>query len=102
MSSNGSKSFDEVNAIWAQKWPQIVAKAWENDDFRKSLIHDTRQVLEDEGLPLTPGMVYQISHGSGLATTSLPLPDKPDDWDGEDLGELGDSDGVFPDTSCCL
>jgi len=46
----------------AQKkvWMKVVAKAWEDEDFKKSLLADPAGVLRAEGMSLPEGMDVRV------------------------------------------
>ncbi|MEL6344308.1 MAG: hypothetical protein AAFV53_14410 [Myxococcota bacterium] len=92
----------EVDRLWQEKWPQIVARAWDDEGFRNLLVNDTVNTLKAQGLPVMEGMVYEVQPGNATGVVRLPFPEKPEGFDGDSIAAMGDDDSSeFSDTSCC-
>jgi len=61
---------------------QVVAKAWEDDAFKKRLVADPRGVLQEHGVTLPAGKAVRVVEDTA-ETVHLVLPTKP-------AGELSD------------
>ena len=59
-----------------ETWRQIVARAWEDERFRQSLIDDPNKVLADHGYPNAPGVHFVIVENEPNRV-HLVLPAKP-------------------------
>lgn len=42
------------------RWRSIVARAWNDDEFKRKLISDPRAVLADAGLPVSEKVNYVV------------------------------------------
>jgi hypothetical protein len=45
---------------WAEKWGQIVSKAWSDENFKKRLISDPATILKENGLEVPPGVQVKV------------------------------------------
>ncbi len=59
-------------------WGRIVARAWDDDDFRQRLLAEPEAVLREEGIEVPPGIEIRVEEGEAGDTTCLRLPPKPD------------------------
>lgn len=93
----------DVDRLWQETWPKIVARAWADEDFKNMLMSDTASVLSQYGLPVMQGMQYSIEAGNAQGQVRLPFPEKPSDFeDGQSVNAMGDEGAThFSDTSCC-
>jgi hypothetical protein len=82
-----------------RKLGQVVAKAWQDDAFKRRLLEDPQVVLQEQGLPLPAGKAVRVVEDT-TDTVHLVLPLKPaegelsdeqlDQVSGGLLAELGD------------
>jgi hypothetical protein len=79
-----------------RRWAQIVARAWDDDAFRRRLLAEPACVLREEGIEVPAGAAVRVIEGesadAGGEETCCWLPPSPD---GEDLAE--DDVGLPPD-----
>lgn len=71
----------DFNTMWAK----LVAKAWDDEDLKRRLLDDPRSVMEENGLPIPPGMNVKVVQNDE-STIYLPLAEKPA------LAELSEDD----------
>jgi hypothetical protein len=75
-----------------RRWGQIVARAWEDDAFRRRLLAEPERVLREEGIDVPAGAAIRVIEGAsadaGEAETCFWLPPVPADQDliEDDLG----------------
>jgi hypothetical protein len=55
---------------------QVVARAWEDDEYKRRLIHSPAATLRDAGIELEEGVDYRM-HESTATLRYLVLPPKP-------------------------
>jgi hypothetical protein len=76
----------------ARRWGQIVARAWDDDAFRRRLLAEPACVLREEGIDVPPGAAVRvIESGSAEATEEeacfwLPPSPADEDFIEDDLG----------------
>jgi hypothetical protein len=79
-----------------RRWGQIVARAWDDDAFRRRLLAEPACVLREEGIDVPPGTAVRVIEGesadAGEEEVCFWLPPGPD---GEDVVE--DDLGLPPD-----
>lgn len=79
-----------------RRWGQIVARAWDDDAFRRRLLSEPACVLREEGIDVPPGAGVRVIEGEGADASEEEicfwLPPWPAD---EDLVE--DELGLPPD-----
>ncbi len=72
-----------------RRWGRIVARAWDDDDFKQRLLAEPEAVLREAGIEVPPGIEVRVEEGEEVGdTTCLRLPPKPasDDLIDDDLG----------------
>jgi hypothetical protein len=72
-----------------RRWGRVVARAWDDDDFRCRLLSEPNEVLREEGIEVPPGVSVRVEEGDGVADDGcLHLPPKPliEDLIEDDLG----------------
>jgi hypothetical protein len=45
---------------WAQKWGEIVSKAWSDEGFKKRLISEPAAILKENALEIPPGVQVKV------------------------------------------
>jgi hypothetical protein len=61
-----------------RRWGQIVARAWDDDDYRKRLLAEPAAVLREEGIEVPPGIEVRVEEGEDVGDAScLRLPPRP-------------------------
>jgi hypothetical protein len=79
-------------------WGRVVARAWDDDAFRRRLLAEPAPVLREEGIDVPPGAAVRVIEGAGADAgedeVCFWLPPGPAD---EDLVE--DDLGLPPDVS---
>lgn len=57
-----------INEIsrWNQIWPQIVAQAWFDPDFKKLLLSDARAALAELGYDFTDEITLEVKDATGF------------------------------------
>jgi hypothetical protein len=66
---------------------KIIAKAWQNEDFKQELLRNTKEVFEREsGTPAPEGMTVTVLEESALHYYMV-LPEKPNLEESEELSE---------------
>jgi hypothetical protein len=60
----------------AEKYTEVVTKAWEDPAFKQRLLGDPRAVLQEHGLMVPAGTAVQVVEGTA-ETMYLALPTKP-------------------------
>jgi hypothetical protein len=78
---------------FAKKYGQVVAKAWQDEAFKRRLLGNPQAVLEEHGLPLPPGKAVRVVEDTA-DTVHLVLPPKP-------AGELSDEQLDQVAGGCC-
>ena len=77
-----------------QKFQEIIAKAWNDDQFKQKLIDDPKQTLADEGIELPHDKTITV-----LADTDqvshLIIPNKPDELSDEELNKTAGGWGAI-------
>ncbi len=77
-----------TTVAWTLRWPEAVALAWRNADFREALLRDPRLALfEAFAIEVPPSthlvvehdVVSHKRHRAGLATLTMNLPHAPPD-----------------------
>jgi hypothetical protein len=63
---------------------QIVAKAWEDEEFKKRLLSDATSVFREYGADIPEGFTVKVMEDTGNLV-HLPLPPRPDELDLEEL-----------------
>ena len=58
------------------KWKGIVAKAWNDEEFRSKLLNSPNEVLADNGVEVPDGLSVEV-HENGPDTMHLVLPSNP-------------------------
>jgi len=66
-------TFDSANQVWIRYWPVTVASSWRNPDLRNRLKTDTKQALQESGLPITDHFRYVVDEHRKRAKIELPL-----------------------------
>ena len=66
---------------------KIIAKAWADESFKERLLSDSRRVLEEEGIPVPPGVEVKVVEQTDTQFYIV-LPKKP--VDSELIEDLGD------------
>ena len=61
---------------WNKKVGQITAKAWTDDAFKKRLLSDPTNVLQECGLPIPSGVKIKMTEDTD-ALIHLSLPSRP-------------------------
>lgn len=51
------KTFDDNKKLWAK----VVAKAWADEDFKRELINNPKQILTNEGAEISQGVNIHIT-----------------------------------------
>jgi hypothetical protein len=68
-----------------RRWGQIVARAWDDADYRQRLLAEPASVLNEEGIDVPPGVSVQVVEGSVPEVTEEQtcfwLPPQPDHED---------------------
>ena len=65
---------------------KIIAKAWADESFKERLLSDSRRVLQEEGIPVPPGVEVKVLEQTDMQLYVV-LPKKPTDSEViEDLG----------------
>lgn len=67
------------------QWGQIVAKAWQDDKFKRRLLTEPAAVAKEFGLQVSPGVQLRVVENTDTLV-HLTLPAKPRD------GEIADSE----------
>jgi hypothetical protein len=70
---------------------RIIAKAWADDAFKERLLTDSRRVLEEEGIPVPPGVEVKVVEQTDTQFYVV-LPKKP--TDSELIEELGNREAA--------
>jgi hypothetical protein len=63
-----------------RRWGRIVARAWDDDGFRRRLLNEPASVLIEEGMDLPPGVAVKVIEGNNPDTTDehcFRLPPRP-------------------------
>ena len=61
-----------------KKYAKIVAKAWADEDFKKNLIANPKEILKQEGFEIPDNKTIKISENTDTQLNFI-LPVKPDD-----------------------
>jgi len=95
-------SFD--SAQFTRDYAQVIAKTWDDDEFKKALLENPRGVLKESGIDLGSKVKLSIVPDSteyewdtATRTITLPLPKKPAGM-AVTAEAVGD---VSPCCSCC-
>lgn len=81
-------SVEEISAVWTKTWPQIIAKAWVDKAFHKKLMTSPKEVFEQYGLPMLPGVHYVMREGESPTSMTFFVPPKPADLGEEKLEDV--------------
>jgi len=78
MASNAGSSPSQgtPQGDFTQLWSQLVAKAWSDDALRQRLVSDPKSVMEENGLPIPPGVDVRVVENTENVVY-LPLAAKP-------------------------
>ncbi|HEV3263781.1 MAG TPA: NHLP leader peptide family RiPP precursor [Gemmataceae bacterium] len=91
----------EQEPTQTKRWAQLVARAWEDEDFKCRLLSEPALVLEEEGIEVPPGREVRVVEDEAEAeadgVVSLTLPEKPSSEDlvEEDLSLPGQGARAF-------
>jgi len=66
----------QLQGDFGKLWAQLVAKAWTDDKLRERLMSDPQSVMEENGLPVPPGLEVRVVQNTE-GVIYLPLPPKP-------------------------
>jgi hypothetical protein len=70
----------ELEPRQKRRWGRIVARAWDDDGFRRRLLGEPASVLLEEGMDMPPGVAVRVLEGDSSSTaeeTCLWLPPNP-------------------------
>lgn len=91
-----------------QKWAQIIARSWSDDNYRQSVEADPAAALSAAGINVPDGVIVSVSGVGSVQSNSamvLPFPPKPEGVGGEATAEdvLGGSccSSSLVSSSCC-
>ncbi|HEV3263782.1 MAG TPA: NHLP leader peptide family RiPP precursor [Gemmataceae bacterium] len=76
-------------------WAQLVARAWEDEHFKRRLLSEPAAVLEEEGIEVPPGREVRVAEdeaeaqADGVVTLTLPAKPRSEDLVEEDLSLAG-------------
>jgi hypothetical protein len=65
-----------AKATTNKAWSQIVAKAWQDEAFKRRLLADPAAVLKEHGMPVPPGVQLRVLEDSDTLR-HLTLPQVP-------------------------
>jgi hypothetical protein len=43
-----------------KNWAKVISRAWEDDEFKYRLLHESDAVLKEEGIPVENNMHYKV------------------------------------------
>ena len=66
----------EKEEILQNAWPKIIAKAWEDPQFKQELLKNPRAVFKEYGFELKTGVEMQVNEATDKKVF-LVLPPKP-------------------------
>jgi len=66
-----------TNEEMRKKYAKIVAKAWADDDYKKKLIENPKEILKQEGIVIPDNIKIRILENSETKLNFI-LPPKPD------------------------
>jgi nitrile hydratase alpha subunit len=82
-------------------WGQIVAKAWQDEGFKKRLLADPAPVLQEHGVTLQRGAkVKVVENTENLHHWTLPVKPSQDELSDEQLDRV--AGGVKSSTCTCI
>jgi hypothetical protein len=82
---NGGHPMAEQNEQ-AKQWAKIVAKAWEDEDYKQRLMADPASVLAEEGISVPDGVEIKLVEATDTQAWMV-LPPKPEDGKIEEARE---------------
>jgi hypothetical protein len=85
----------EQEPTQTKRWAQLVARAWEDEDFKRRLLSEPAAVLEEGGIEVPPGRPIRVlqheaeEEQDGVVTLTLPAKPSSEDLIEEDLSLPG-------------
>lgn len=82
-------------------WPQAVAKAWQDEAFRRALLDDAASALKQHfSLEVPAGLSLKVVESGRTTGDTLVLPPRPEDLD-DGLIELCQPSKAVAQCVCC-
>ena len=88
--------------MFEKSWAKIVAKAWEDEAFKKRLLQNPNAVVQENGITVPEGVNFLI-HENNEKENHLSLPRKPKNLSEDQLKDLaaGNQDMRAQGCACC-
>ena len=79
---------------------KVIAKAWTDPDYKKSLLKNPAKVVAAEGVKVPKGAKVHI-HENSKKVVHLVLPQKPEGMEDDALNQQAGAHGVHMLYTCC-
>ena len=76
----------------SQRWGQVVARAWADEDFKSRLLADPAGVLREHGIEVPPGVQVEVVEDTEEVRHFLLPPSPSGELSDEELSPVGAAD----------